>query len=164
MLGCTLHPAYVNYIILYCVNYTILNPQHGPDRKKRRKTLYSVWPETRTIIATASNPSFSICHYEGPSKPGGPESKWDTSASGIRWWEIHREQIYILNRKTQKLLLVTSEVTAPEANAGKTKCMFMSREENARQNHTINTGKKNLWKCHSSGNNSEETKLHSWWN
>jgi hypothetical protein len=33
-------------------------------------------------------------------------------------------------------------VTAPEANAGKTKSMFMSREQNAGQNQNINIGKK----------------------
>jgi hypothetical protein len=33
-------------------------------------------------------------------------------------------------------------VTAPEANAGKTKRMFMPREQNAGQNEIINTGKK----------------------
>ena len=33
-------------------------------------------------------------------------------------------------------------MTGPEVNAGKTKCLFMSREENAGQNQIINTGKK----------------------
>lgn len=57
-----------------------------------------------------------------------------------------------------QLLLVASEVTAPKANAGKTKCMFMSREQNAGQTPIINIGK-NFFE--SSGNNPEETKFHS---
>jgi hypothetical protein len=42
------------------------------------------------------------------------------------------------------MLLVTSKGTGLEVNAEKTKCMFMSCEQTAGQNHNIKTGSKSF--------------------
>jgi hypothetical protein len=43
------------------------------------------WTKTRRCsITTAFELCLIICHQEGPGKSGGTETKWHTSASGLR--------------------------------------------------------------------------------
>jgi len=51
---------------------------------KFRYIFYQGRSETRRcFIITTFQLCFILCYYEGPSKPGGIEIEWDTSASCV---------------------------------------------------------------------------------
>jgi hypothetical protein len=69
-------------VIKMCLNETYSKVRIGKHLSD--KFSYPKWSKTRRFfIATDFKLCFRKYHQECPGKPGGTETKWDTSASGL---------------------------------------------------------------------------------
>ena len=80
-----------------------------------------------------------VCHQEGSGKLGWLEIKWYNQLL------VHADDVNILGgsvhtvQKFAEASVVASKENGLEVNVDKTKCMIMSRDQNARQSQNVKT-------------------------
>jgi hypothetical protein len=78
------------------------------------------------------------------------KTRWELKLNGIHQLLIYADGVDLLGdnidtiKKNTKTLIYSIKVISLEVNAEKTKYMFLSRHENAGQNHDIEIGNRSL--------------------